>query len=227
MSKYFLFLIPCLALFSNRLVSLETASKKTTEAIESAYQANNWKNLYYDVLPKVINENQFITILEVGVAFGGHAKAILSQTAVEHYYGVDPYQANYDTDDSFCKDVARYSREAAQKNFDALYNWVKTVQLQPFQGRFDLVRLPSVKAATQFDNESIDCIFIDGDHRYQPALDDLNAWYPIVKQGGILLGDDYWMKPVADAVNDFCRQNQLSLFFFTSKAGHKIWAIRK
>jgi SAM-dependent methyltransferase len=49
----------------------------------------------------------------------------------------------------------------------------------------------SVKAAEQFEDESLDFVFIDGDHRSDHVFNDLCAWWPKVKPGGLLAGHDY------------------------------------
>jgi hypothetical protein len=51
--------------------------------------------------------------------------------------------------------------------------------------------MPSTSAAQQFDNESLDAVIIDGDHGYKSVRDDLAAWLPKVRRGGIVAGDDY------------------------------------
>ena len=58
--------------------------------------------------------------------------------------------------------------------------------------------------------ESIDFGFIDGDHSYQGALNDLRNIYPLIKPGGILLVHDViqtlsYQNSVAEAVFEFCK----------------------
>lgn len=64
---------------------------------------------------------------------------------------------------------------------------------------------PSVEAAKDFADNSIDCIFIDAGHTYEEVLQDIDAWLPKVKDTGILCGHDYlpdtWMG-VVKAVNE-------------------------
>ena len=42
-----------------------------------------------------------------------------------------------------------------------------------------------------FDNESIDTLFIDGDHTFFGCMKDFIAWYPKVKKGGSIIFHDY------------------------------------
>jgi predicted O-methyltransferase YrrM len=42
-----------------------------------------------------------------------------------------------------------------------------------------------------FGDESLDLVFIDGEHDYGSVMADVSAWLPTVKMGGILAGHDY------------------------------------
>jgi len=52
------------------------------------------------------------------------------------------------------------------------------------------VAIPSVMAATGFDDLSLAGVFIDAAHDYNSVLADLKAWAPKVKEGGIIAGHD-------------------------------------
>ena len=53
------------------------------------------------------------------------------------------------------------------------------------------IRTTSFDAATTFGNESQDVIFLDADHSYEAVKQDIEAWYPKVRPGGVLCGHDY------------------------------------
>lgn len=50
-----------------------------------------------------------------------------------------------------------------------------------------------------------DFVFVDGDHSYDGVMNDLKAWWPMVKVGGRLGGHDFTpeFQGVLDAVNEF------------------------
>jgi predicted O-methyltransferase YrrM len=60
-------------------------------------------------------------------------------------------------------------------------------------GAEDVVRplvAPSIEASKSFADETFDLIFIDGNHAYSHAKQDILAWLPKVRFGGILCGHD-------------------------------------
>jgi predicted O-methyltransferase YrrM len=52
------------------------------------------------------------------------------------------------------------------------------------------VRMKSVDAAKIVRND-LAAVFIDGDHEYDGVKEDIEAWMPKVRKGGILAGHDY------------------------------------
>jgi len=88
------------------------------------------------------------------------------------------------------------------------------------------IRMASLEAAKLYKESSLDFVFIDAAHDYTNVKNDIQAWYPKVKPGGILAGHDYccgWPE-VIKAVNDFVLENNL----FLSQAGYEqCWVIKK
>ena len=64
------------------------------------------------------------------------------------------------------------------------------------------VKLPSVQAAGQYADHSLDFVYIDADHAYASVVEDINAWKNKVKQGGFIAGHDSYMPEVLQAVRD-------------------------
>ncbi len=69
-------------------------------------------------------------------------------------------------------------------------------------------RLPSGDRLQSFDDDAIDFVYIDGDHRYEGVLSDLTNALRVVKRGGLICGDDYelggwWRDGVVRALHDF------------------------
>lgn len=64
--------------------------------------------------------------------------------------------------------------------------------LSPVAGYFNPVRKTSIEAAKLYEDNSLDFVCIDADHSYKFVKEDILAWLPKVKSGGVLGGDDYY-----------------------------------
>lgn len=74
-----------------------------------------------------------------------------------------------------------------------------------------------------FEDESIDFLFIDGDHHYESVKTDLTNWFPKIRSGGIISGHDYTEAGecgVIPAVNEF-------FFPAVSRMGSSVWYYEK
>ena len=84
--------------------------------------------------------------------------------------------------------------------------------------RVQFILKPSVEAAKDFKDNSLDFVYIDACHSYQAVMEDLNAWYPKVKIGGIICGHDFRPSDleihegVAQAVTDFFSSLNIELY---------------
>lgn len=77
--------------------------------------------------------------------------------------------------------------------------------MKPVEGYYNPIRMSSVEAAQLYEDNSLDWVMIDASHDYGGVMEDIMAWLPKVKNGGILAGDDYcegW-EEVIHAVNDY------------------------
>lgn len=60
----------------------------------------------------------------------------------------------------------------------------------------------SLDAACNYDDNSLDFVFIDAAHDYDNVKADIIAWLPKIKPQGVLAGHDMFHPPVAKAVNE-------------------------
>jgi predicted O-methyltransferase YrrM len=71
----------------------------------------------------------------------------------------------------------------------------------------------SLTCARYFRNKNVraDLIYIDASHEYEDVIDDLEAYFPLLSDKGIIFGDDYGWSGVKQAVDEFVVKNQLTL----------------
>lgn len=76
--------------------------------------------------------------------------------------------------------------------------------ISPISSIIKPIRMTSLEASKFYPDESVDVVFLDASHKYEDVRDDLFAWYPKVKKGGIFAGHDYpsWTQ-VVKAVDEF------------------------
>ena len=168
--------------------------------------SGGWAGLYYGIFDKVIKDNNFKVVAEVGIGYGFHAKQILDNTNVDKLYLIDPMQ--FYPNDGFATDVL------SNGGFETLVQNIKT-HLKDHETRYEWFRQPSITIDNnQIPDESLDAIFIDADHSYDAVSKDLPFWWKKLKKGGWLLGDDYIVHHgTKEAVNEFASLNKLKLDF--------------
>jgi len=62
--------------------------------------------------------------------------------------------------------------------------------------------ISSLEGHELLEDKSVDFVFIDTEHTYEMIKEELDKWYPKVKDGGIIAGHDY-RDGVAKGVNEF------------------------
>lgn len=182
--------------------------------LKARHADEGWSGAY-PLFSRVVNTYSLKTGVEIGVAFGGHSEAILLQTQIEKLYGVDPYRHFNNYDDPM---------NLPQSEFDALYEFAKH-RLAKFGDRFEVVREVSCAAASVI-KDKIDFVYIDALHTYEGVRDDLEIWFPKVKDGGIVGGHDYGhpnFPGVKKAVDDFFKRFDWEVH----EEGEGVWWVEK
>ena len=55
------------------------------------------------------------------------------------------------------------------------------------------IKKTSIEAAKDFEDSSLDAVYIDAEHDEVSVREDIKAWRPKIKPGGLLCGHDYWL----------------------------------
>jgi hypothetical protein len=130
------------------------------------------------------------TCAEIGSWRGDFAAMILSSRRPRQLYLVDPWE--YRAESEYQQAWYGGPKQDGQAKMDAIHDSVADRFRPEIEaGQVLIRRARSVAAAASFSDESLDWVYIDGDHTYEGVKGDLEAYYRVVKSGGFLAGDDY------------------------------------
>ena len=121
---------------------------------------------------------------EIGTLDGWHALEIMEALPIKKLYLIDPYKAYEDYEESVG------NPRKTQKALNERMRVAKKV-LKKYGGKVEFIRMLSEDAAKVIKNNSLDFVYIDGNHQYEFAKKDVKLYYPKVKKGGFLAGHDY------------------------------------
>lgn len=123
--------------------------------------------------------------IEIGTDQGTTTEYLLRSIPDLTLYGVDDYTEN------------------RTENIQNLTYQMYMDNVKKYSDRHIHIRKTSDDALSEFKDESMDFIFVDGDHRYFQVLKDCQNYYPKVKKGGIFCGHDWSLPDVNKAVVEF------------------------
>jgi len=145
---------------------------------------------------------------EIGTWKGDFAAVILAERRPRRLYLVDPWE--YRTEEAYEQASYGGKMEGGQMALERMYQSVlERFKTEIADGRVVVMRRRSTDAAAEFAPESLDWVYIDGDHSYDGVRADLSAYFAAVRPGGLLAGDDYghegsWFEDgVKRAVDEF------------------------
>jgi hypothetical protein len=117
---------------------------------------------------------------------------------------------------------ADQARQLADSNGDRAGDFAATGRhLAKFQHRARLHRCLSVEALDRFQPESLDLVYVDGDHRL--VEQDVRAWWSKVRRGGMLACHDFLC--VNEIDNGWGRYVQPALLGFAEELGRDVYMI--
>jgi len=151
----------------------------------------------WNVLATIIREEAMEHFTEVGCKEGRTTRFILENCPDCHVIAVDPWCAMPE------QGAKRGGETYEAWDFQAIESQFWGL-VEPFKDRLTFHRKTSLEAADAVEDDSQDLIFIDAAHDYASVLEDIAAWRPKLRDGGILAGHDFQHKfpSVMDAVAD-------------------------
>jgi hypothetical protein len=134
--------------------------------------------------PVLLNERRLLGCgVEIGVQLGEYSATILKYWRGMHLISVDPWLS--DAPENYI-DIANVPQSQHEERYQATCQ-----KLEPFGARSSIWRMTSLEAAPRIPDYSLDFVYIDARHDYASVMEDLIAWVPKVRPGGIVAGHDY------------------------------------
>ena len=164
------------------------------------FSINNCKRLVaaLELLPDEGDKH----IVEIG-SFLGRSTQVLGQYQLAHSdtkltcidtWGMEGHSHDVNVS-NFCTCMfEKYPPNGGRPNPFALRNWddVKASFMENTKDYdIDVMHQSSLEAHTEFEDGSLDMVFIDSEHSYEQTKAELEFWYPKLKDGGVICGDDY------------------------------------
>lgn len=144
---------------------------------------------------------------EIGVFKGDFSKYLIETLEPKLFHMIDIFEGNTTSGDQDGNNVTTTNMTDEYVKLQKLYFDYPNVKL--WKG-------DSAPTLSLFQDNSLDMIYIDGDHSYEGCSKDLEVAYKKVKNGGYILGHDYetnmskcttnWKFGVRQAAEEFCQK---------------------
>ena len=134
-------------------------------------------NVNREDLARLFHELGFTAGAEVGVEQGRYSEVLCRENPGLHLHCVDAWRA-----------YKGYREHVSQSKLDGFFEATQE-RLSGYTVTYH--RGWSVEVAKTFNDSSLDFVYIDANHEFKQVCDDLYAWLPKVKPGGIISGHDY------------------------------------
>ena len=183
------------------------------EKIQIVKQYCNFKPNIYQALELLDCK----TGVEIGVRIGNNFKDLIKNNKFKEgiLYGVDCWSK--DPSRPEINDIGLSQQQLTNDYFTLVAKYSSTPYVK-------FVRNFSYEASLSFPDEHFDFIYIDAAHDYDSVVEDLNAWWPKLKPGGLFSGHDYFPDTriwrgkecgVYKAVNEFVIQKNTEIHHVT------------
>jgi|WetSurSiteA1Bulk_404760.scaffolds.fasta_scaffold00135_2 hypothetical protein len=176
---------------------------------------NSWFNYewFYRLIALSEEYSNFSTFIEVGV-WEGMSISYLATLLKPRFGRISIYAVDLFDQTHVYKDNHKINTKVP--NIKEVYN-NNLVSAGVRDMIFDIQGV-SWEVSSDFEEKSVDFVFLDAGHDYDSICKDLLSWSPKIKSGGVLSGHDYKYPDVMKAVNEFYLDNK-DLFISPLKTG--------
>lgn len=158
-------------------------------------------------LARWLHELDFKVGVEVGVAAGEYLEILCKENPQMKFYGVDPWLGYKGYADYTLKSTFQKLRSTADERLKTYVN-------------YEFIEKFSMDAVKDFEDESLDFVYIDANHTEPYVTQDITEWSKKVRKGGIVAGHDYIRAAgknvrfeVKEAVQRYMKENNIKPWF--------------
>lgn len=140
--------------------------------------------------------------VELGVAEGLFSRDILEEWKPSKHYLVDLWESHPELRGDIAFDQAWHDS-----------NYANTLKLIAPYKQAEVLRGPTSKMAQHVRDNYVDIVYIDACHEYEAVKNDIKAWWPKIKGGGVIAFHDY-LSPdygVNRAVSEWAQANSFAV----------------
>ena len=133
-------------------------------------------NIRRSDLPSLFEELGFNVGAEIGVLRGEFSEMLCQGNPNLKLHCVDPWELYEGYDDYGTRDLENYREEAIKR-----------------LAQYDcgIIQKYSLDALSDFEDNSLDFVYLDANHSFQSVINDVCGWLKKVRRGGIISGHDY------------------------------------
>jgi len=168
---------------------------KTLDYILKKYNITLGRDYFIDIpemvgsveLAKLFAELGFTKGVEIGTDEGEYAEVLAKTIPNLSLYCVDPWKT----------EAYVYGEQPEGKESQEYFDKRMLIALRRLEKyeKIHLARKKSLQAVEEFEDNSLDFVYIDGNHDFLNVTQDIHYWLKKVKPGGILSGHDYVKYP--------------------------------
>ncbi len=150
-----------------------------------------------------LNSKSSLIGVEIGVFEGENALSLLRKSNIKMLYLIDPF---IESEAYTQNEISRAFNKAERK-------------LRKYKDKITWVKKKSEEVVNEIPN-NLDFVYIDSCHLYEGVKKDIELYYPKLRKGGLLAGDDFPKSKYDDgkqngvnkAVLEFIKKRDLNLY---------------
>ena len=177
----------------------------------------NYSETYDTIVDEVTDDAK---ILEIG-SFMGRST---------HYLATALHNADKTNVKIYALDTFEGSSEHASLKIPKDFFSVFKENLKFFIGRDVVIPIQSrsdnKETIEKFEDGFFDYIMVDGAHEHEAVMDDIENWWPKLKENGVMFGDDFYLESVAQAVK-ISSEKVKSIGYSVNGSTERTWFMSK